>query len=327
MSAVQVHAVVEGPDDAPVLLLSNSLGADLTMWDPQVPGLTEWFRVVRYDTRGHGRSPVPDGDSTLDDLADDVVALLDRLDVPAAHVVGLSIGGMAALRLAGATPGDVRRLAAVEAVRIGAAGAISGGIAYVCAQRAAMAALGVRDTGRYAIALWAVPFVLVLVVAAEPVVALLLGRGNFDEEAVRLTSLAVTAYSAGLLGLALREPATRAFYALGDSRTPVLLALVANALAGSASPEGGASVSTARPTLKASTSSPAAVPSCSRSASVMRAPLAAASSSPALAVPNWARPSLTSASGLRYTGRPSGKEERISTSSPASRKKPCQSAA
>jgi 3-oxoadipate enol-lactonase len=111
MSAVQVHAVVEGPDDAPVLLLSNSLGADLTMWDPQVPGLTERFRVVRYDTRGHGRSPVPDGDSTLDDLADDVVALLDRLDVPAAHVVGLSIGGMAALRLAVREPARVTTLA------------------------------------------------------------------------------------------------------------------------------------------------------------------------------------------------------------------------
>ncbi|GAA4131412.1 FtsX-like permease family protein [Actinomadura keratinilytica] len=83
---------------------------------------------------------------------------------------------LAALRLAGATPGDVRRLAAVEAVRIGAAGAISGGIAYVCAQRAAMAALGVRDTGRYAIALWAVPFVLVLVVAAAAAVSLLVSR-------------------------------------------------------------------------------------------------------------------------------------------------------
>jgi 3-oxoadipate enol-lactonase len=111
MSAVEVHAVVEGPADAPVLLLSNSLGADLTMWDPQVPALTELFRVVRYDTRGHGRSPVPDGDSTIDDLADDVLALLDRLEVPAAHVAGLSIGGMTALRLAVREPQRVRTLA------------------------------------------------------------------------------------------------------------------------------------------------------------------------------------------------------------------------
>jgi 3-oxoadipate enol-lactonase len=111
MSAVAVHAVVEGPADAPVLLLSNSLGADLAMWDPQVPALTELFRVVRYDTRGHGRSPVPDGDSTIDDLADDVVALLDRLEVPTAHVAGLSIGGMTALRLAVREPQRVQTLA------------------------------------------------------------------------------------------------------------------------------------------------------------------------------------------------------------------------
>jgi 3-oxoadipate enol-lactonase len=111
MSALQVHAVVEGPDDAPVMLLSNSLGADLDMWEPQVPALTERFRVVRYDTRGHGRSPVPDGDSTIDDLADDVVALLDRLDVQTAHVVGLSIGGMTALRLAVREPQRVSTLA------------------------------------------------------------------------------------------------------------------------------------------------------------------------------------------------------------------------
>ena len=111
MSAVQVHAEVEGPDDAPVLLLSNSLGADLAMWDPQVPALSRVFRVVRYDTRGHGRSPVPDADSTIDDLADDVVALLDRLDVERAHVAGLSIGGMTALRLAVREPHRVDTLA------------------------------------------------------------------------------------------------------------------------------------------------------------------------------------------------------------------------
>lgn len=111
MSAVEVHAVVEGRDDAPVLLLSNSLGADLAMWDPQVPVLAERFRVVRYDTRGHGRSPVPDGNSTIDDLADDVVALLDRLDVGTAHVVGLSIGGMTGVRLAAREPQRVATLA------------------------------------------------------------------------------------------------------------------------------------------------------------------------------------------------------------------------
>jgi 3-oxoadipate enol-lactonase len=81
------------------------------MWDPQVPALTEQFRVVRYDTRGHGRSPVPDGDYTIDDLTDDVVALLDRLGVDRVHVAGLSIGGMTALRLAAREPRRVATLA------------------------------------------------------------------------------------------------------------------------------------------------------------------------------------------------------------------------
>ena len=111
MPPIDVHALVEGPADAPVVVLSNSLGATLAMWDPQVPALTERYRVVRYDTRGHGRSPVPDGDSTIDDLADDLVALLDRLEVQRAHVVGLSIGGMTAMRLAARNPERVDRLA------------------------------------------------------------------------------------------------------------------------------------------------------------------------------------------------------------------------
>jgi 3-oxoadipate enol-lactonase len=110
MSPVEVHHVVEGPEDAPVVLLSNSLGSTLAMWDPQVAALAERFRVVRYDTRGHGRSPVPPGPYSLDELVDDVVALLDRLEVQRAHVVGLSLGGMTAMRLAAREPARVDRL-------------------------------------------------------------------------------------------------------------------------------------------------------------------------------------------------------------------------
>ncbi len=110
MNAVEVHHVVEGPEDAPVVVLSNSLGSTQAMWDPQVAALAERFRVVRYDTRGHGLSPVPPGPYSIDDLVDDLVALLDRLDVPRAHVVGLSLGGMTGMRLAAREPHRVDRL-------------------------------------------------------------------------------------------------------------------------------------------------------------------------------------------------------------------------
>ncbi len=110
MPPIDVHAQVEGPPDAPVVLLSNSLGATLEMWAPQLAALTERYRVVRYDTRGHGRSPASQGDVTIDDLADDVLALLDRLQVARAHVVGLSVGGMTGLRLAVREPERVDRL-------------------------------------------------------------------------------------------------------------------------------------------------------------------------------------------------------------------------
>ena len=81
------------------------------MWDPQVPALAERYRVVTYDTRGHGESPAPAGPYTVDDLVDDVLALLDRLGARRAHVAGLSLGGMTAMRLAAREPARVGRLA------------------------------------------------------------------------------------------------------------------------------------------------------------------------------------------------------------------------
>lgn len=110
MNAVAVHHVVTGPEHAPVVLLSNSLGSTHAMWDAQAEALAEHFRVVRYDTRGHGRSPVPLGPYGLDDLVDDAAALLDRLGVERAHVVGLSLGGMTGMRLAAREPDRVDRL-------------------------------------------------------------------------------------------------------------------------------------------------------------------------------------------------------------------------
>jgi 3-oxoadipate enol-lactonase len=111
MSAVAVSYTVDGAEDAPVVVLSNSLGATRGMWDPQVPALAERYRVVTYDTRGHGDSPAPPGPYSLDDLVDDLVALLDEVGAERAHVAGLSLGGMTAMRLAAREPERVHRLA------------------------------------------------------------------------------------------------------------------------------------------------------------------------------------------------------------------------
>jgi len=111
MSAVDVHYVVSGVNDGPVVVLSNSLGSTHRMWDAQARALGERFTVVRYDTRGHGKSPVPPGPYFIDDLTDDLVRLLDRLGIQRAHVVGLSLGGMTAMRLAARAPERVNRLA------------------------------------------------------------------------------------------------------------------------------------------------------------------------------------------------------------------------
>jgi 3-oxoadipate enol-lactonase len=110
VTAVSVSYTVDGPGDAPVVVLSNSLGATREMWDPQVPPLAERYRVVTYDTRGHGESPAPAGPYSLDDLVDDLVALLDEVGAPRAHVIGLSLGGMTAMRLAAREPDRVDRL-------------------------------------------------------------------------------------------------------------------------------------------------------------------------------------------------------------------------
>jgi 3-oxoadipate enol-lactonase len=101
---------ITGPEDAPVLVLSNSLGATLEMWDPQADTLAEHFRLVRYDTRGHGSSETPPGPYSIDDAGNDVIDLLDHLDVGRAHIAGLSLGGMTAMWLAIHAPERVDKL-------------------------------------------------------------------------------------------------------------------------------------------------------------------------------------------------------------------------
>jgi len=109
--AVDVHHEVSGPADGPVVVLAGSLGSDLRMWDPQVPSLVAaGFRVVRYDHRGHGRSPAPAGPYTLAELAEDLLALLDRLALRQVSLVGLSLGGMVGMWLAEHAPERLTRL-------------------------------------------------------------------------------------------------------------------------------------------------------------------------------------------------------------------------
>lgn len=85
---------LSGPPDAPVIVFSNSLGTTLEMWDAQAEALAGRYRVLRYDTRGHGRSEVIDRETSVSDLADDLADLLDGLHIGRAHIVGLSLGGM-----------------------------------------------------------------------------------------------------------------------------------------------------------------------------------------------------------------------------------------
>lgn len=98
--ATKLHYQLEGPLDGPVVMLAHSLGANLSMWDPQVPALTgAGYRVLRYDHRGHGQSAVPPGPYSMAQLAGDVIDLLDGLALDKVHFCGLSMGGMVAQEL------------------------------------------------------------------------------------------------------------------------------------------------------------------------------------------------------------------------------------
>src|SRR4051812_50180637 len=90
---VELHHRFDGPEDAPVLVLGSSLGTTGAMWDDNVAALARPFRLLRYDTRGHGGSPAPAGPYTMDELGADVLALLDRLEPPRVAFCGPSIGG------------------------------------------------------------------------------------------------------------------------------------------------------------------------------------------------------------------------------------------
>lgn len=104
------HIAVDGPPGAPAILLVHSLGSSLRLWDAQVASLARGFRVVRFDLRGHGLTDVGQAPCTVEDLADDAIAVLDALGIATAHVAGVSIGGMVAQAVAARAPARVTSL-------------------------------------------------------------------------------------------------------------------------------------------------------------------------------------------------------------------------
>jgi len=97
---VNLNVRIDGPEGAPLLIMSNSLGASLEMWDGQIDLLTNKYRVLRYDQRGHGASDAPKGRYSFPVLVSDVIALMDHFGIQSADWVGLSLGAMTGMGLA-----------------------------------------------------------------------------------------------------------------------------------------------------------------------------------------------------------------------------------
>jgi len=109
-NGAQMHYELSGPVSAPVLVFSNSLGTNIKMWTPQVEALGERYRILRYDTRGHGQSAVTPGPYSVKQLAEDVVSLLDGLKLGEVSFCGLSMGGMVGMTLALRVPERIRKV-------------------------------------------------------------------------------------------------------------------------------------------------------------------------------------------------------------------------
>ena len=99
VNGVELACRFDGPDGGRVVMMSNSLMSDHTMWDVTVPALADRYRVLRYDTRGHGRSGTTPGPYSIEMLADDAIGLIDQLGIQRVHLVGLSMGGMMAQQI------------------------------------------------------------------------------------------------------------------------------------------------------------------------------------------------------------------------------------
>jgi 3-oxoadipate enol-lactonase len=107
---VRLHYSFAGPAAAPALVLSNSLGTNFSMWDAQTPVFEKQFRLLRYDMRGHGQSSAPSPPYAVPDLARDILALADSLDITRFHFCGLSIGGMIGMSVALQAPKRLQKL-------------------------------------------------------------------------------------------------------------------------------------------------------------------------------------------------------------------------
>jgi 3-oxoadipate enol-lactonase len=119
VGGLRTHYALTG-DKEPVLVFSNSLGTDFSMWDPQTAELQGRFRILRYDTRGHGQSSVTPADYTIEQLGRDVLGLLDSLCLDRVHFCGLSMGGMIGMWLGIQAPNRLHRLVLSNtAARIG----------------------------------------------------------------------------------------------------------------------------------------------------------------------------------------------------------------
>lgn len=146
VGGLNIRFADEGPKSAPVVMMSHSLSAEIGMWSPQADALKDRFRVIRYDTRGHGGTDAPEGPYTLDMLADDALGLMDALDLGKVHWVGLSMGGMIGQTLALKAPDRLLSLTLADTSSGYPADAVAGWADRIAAAKANGMAAGVDMT-------------------------------------------------------------------------------------------------------------------------------------------------------------------------------------
>jgi 3-oxoadipate enol-lactonase len=141
---LRMHYQFDGPSDAPPLVFSNSLGTTMALWQPQISAFSQAFRVLRYDSRGHGDTAVTPREYSIERLANDVLHLLDALKLQRVHFCGLSIGGMTGMWLGANAPERLHKLvlcntaaklgnteswnARIQAVRSGGTPSVAGAV-------------------------------------------------------------------------------------------------------------------------------------------------------------------------------------------------------